>query len=102
MEEKMKKYVIALVDKECGYPPIFFAKFADGLFGTVPNRKEALVLDESDATIADLITDGCNMGVKSLTKYLNEYSAAAPEARAVTKELIALEEQTTRELQPYL
>ena len=44
----MKKYVIALVDKECGYPPIFFAKFADGLFGTVPNRKEALVLDESE------------------------------------------------------
>ena len=25
-----------------------------------------LVIDESDNTIADLITDGCNMGVKSL------------------------------------
>ncbi len=35
-----------------------------------------LVMNESDATIADLITDGCNMGVKSLHKYLNQYKAA--------------------------
>lgn len=61
-----------------------------------------MMADFSDATAADVLTDGCNMGVKSLTKYLNEYSAAAPEARAVTKELIALEEETVRELQPYL
>ena len=26
-------------------------------------------LDTSDATIADLITDGCNMGIKSLSRY---------------------------------
>lgn len=61
-----------------------------------------MMADFSDSTAADVLTDGCNMGVKSLTKYLNEYSAAAPEARAITKELIALEEQTVRELQPYL
>ena len=30
-----------------------------------------LIMNESDGTIADLITDGCNMGVKSLSKYLN-------------------------------
>ena len=28
--------------------------------------------DESDATIADLMTDGCDMGVKSLSRYLNQ------------------------------
>ena len=61
-----------------------------------------MMTEFSDAAAADVLTDGCNMGVKSLTKYLNEYPDAAPEARAVTKELIALEEQTTRELQPYL
>ena len=27
-------------------------------------------------TIADLITDGCNMGLKTLHKYLNKYKAA--------------------------
>ena len=35
-----------------------------------------LVMDESDHTIADLVTDGCNMGVKSLNRYLNQYKAA--------------------------
>ncbi len=61
-----------------------------------------MMANMSDATAADVLTDGCNMGVKSLTKYLNEYPQAAPEARAITKELIALEEQTVQELQPYL
>ena len=31
-----------------------------------------LTMHESDHTVADLITDGCNMGVKSLNKYLNQ------------------------------
>ena len=35
-----------------------------------------LAVDGSDETVADLITDGCNMGVKSLSKYLNQYKAA--------------------------
>ena len=35
-----------------------------------------LALEESDETVADLITEGCNMGVKSLSRYLNQYEAA--------------------------
>ena len=35
-----------------------------------------LGMEDSDATIADLMTDGCNMGVKSLNRYLNQYKAA--------------------------
>lgn len=34
-----------------------------------------LMMNESDSTIAGLMTDGANMGVKSLNKYLNEYKA---------------------------
>ncbi|WP_330423856.1 hypothetical protein [Anaerobutyricum hallii] len=33
-------------------------------------------IDESDKTVANLITDGCNMGIKSLNKYLNQYAMA--------------------------
>ena len=29
-------------------------------------------LDDSDQTVADLITDGCGMGIKSLHRYLNQ------------------------------
>ena len=32
-----------------------------------------LMFSENDKTVASLMTDGCNMGVKSLSKYLNEY-----------------------------
>ena len=42
---------------------------AQGMSWVKTNVK--LAMNESDHTIADLMTDGCNMGVKSLNKYLN-------------------------------
>ena len=35
-----------------------------------------LGMNDSDATIADLLTDGCDMGIKSLYKYMNQYDDA--------------------------
>lgn len=61
-----------------------------------------LALDTSDETIADLMTDGCNMGVKSLRKYLNEYQAADEKSKDITKRLIQLEEGFTQEIRSYL
>ena len=61
-----------------------------------------LAMNESDHTIADLITDGCNMGVKSLNKYLNKYEAADEFSKDVTKKLINLEEQLAIDLREYL
>jgi len=61
-----------------------------------------LSLDESDQTIADLMTDGCNMGVKSLNKYLNEYKAADEVSKDITKRLINLEEELTHQIRPFL
>ena len=49
-----------------------------------------LVWNESDATIADLITDGCNMGVKSLGRYLNEYPEAEWKVKEIARKLIRL------------
>lgn len=61
-----------------------------------------LVMDESDATIADLMTDGCNMGVKSLNRYLNQYEAADERSKDIAKRLINLEQQLTVDLRSYL
>ncbi len=61
-----------------------------------------MATDLSDETAADLLTDGCNMGVKSLTRYLNQYGGADDRARALAKELIALEAKTAEELRAYL
>ena len=61
-----------------------------------------LMMKPCDATIADLIIDGCSMGIKSLSKYLNQYTAADENAKDVCKKLIALEEQLARDLRGYL
>ena len=61
-----------------------------------------LAMNESDHTIADLMTDGCNMGVKSLSRYLNEYKAADEESKDIAKKLIHLEAQLASDLREYL
>lgn len=61
-----------------------------------------LAMNESDATIADLMTDGCNMGVKSLSQYLNQYQAADEISKDIAKRLIHIEEKLTSELRQFL
>lgn len=59
-------------------------------------------MDRSDQTIADLMTDGCNMGVKSLSQYLNQYKAADEASKGLAKRLIHLEEQLAVDIRPFL
>ena len=61
-----------------------------------------LGMDMSDETIADLMTDGCNMGVKSLNKYLNQYEAADEVSKDITKRLINLEERLAIDIRGFL
>lgn len=56
----------------------------------------------TDETISDLMTDGCNMGVKSLNKYLNQYEAAEEKVKDITKRLINLEEKLAIDIRQYL
>jgi hypothetical protein len=61
-----------------------------------------LVMNESDGTIADLMTDGCNMGVKSLNRYLNQYKAADEVSKDIAKRLINLEEELAIDIREFL
>ena len=61
-----------------------------------------LGMEESDAVIADLMTDGCNMGVKSLSRYLNQYKAADESSKNLAKKLIRSEEQLAVDIRQYL
>jgi len=61
-----------------------------------------LAVKDSDATIADLMTDGCNMGVKSLHKYLNQYKAADEDSKDIAKRLIDLEEKLAIDIRGFL
>lgn len=73
---------------------------AKGMSGVKTNFK--LGINEKDSTIADLMTDGCNMGVKSLNRYLNQYEAADEVSKDITKRLIKLEEELTKDIRDFL
>lgn len=59
-------------------------------------------MDDSDETVADLITDGCNMGIKSLYKYLNQYPGSNAKVKDICNRLISIEDQLRKELRAYL
>lgn len=55
-----------------------------------------------DKNIAHLMFDGCSMGVKQLSEYLNKYEQADDEAKRLAKRLINLEEKLAKDLKEYL
>ena len=61
-----------------------------------------VAFNEEDSAIADIITDGCNMGIKSLNKYINQYKAADGRAKDFTKRLINLQERQLEGMRQYL
>ena len=61
-----------------------------------------MAVDAGEHTIADLIIDGCNMGVKSLSRYLNQYAAADEHSKDIAKKLISMEESLAVKMRDYL
>ena len=61
-----------------------------------------MTMDKSDATVADLLTDGCNMGIKSLYKYMNQYPNAESKVKNLCNNLIDIERELRKDLRGYL
>lgn len=97
--EKLRHELQAALDRfhDEGKSPNVMAK----AMSTAKTNME-MMMKPTDSTIADLITDGCNMGVKSLSKYLNQYKAADESAKDLCKRLIHIEEQLAADLRGYL
>lgn len=91
IQELLKRY------QDEGKAPNLFAK---GMSWMKTGIK--LIVNESDNTIADLMTDGCNMGVKSLNMYLNKYKAADEVSKDIAKRLINLEEKLAIDIRDFL
>lgn len=73
---------------------------AKGMSWMKTNMK--LAMEHSDSTVADLITEGCDMGIKSLQRYLNQYQAADDKAKALAKELMDAESHLREDMRAYL
>ena len=97
--EELRHETEALLDQYHGREkdPNLMAK---GMSWIKTNMK--LAMDGSDSAIADLMTDGCNMGVKSLNRYLNQYKAADAKAKDLARRLIGLEEGLAVDIRCYL
>lgn len=61
-----------------------------------------MCVDNTDEMIADLITDGCNMGIKYLYKYRNQYPTASESAKNICKRLIDIEEELRKKIRKFL
>lgn len=96
---ELKKEINLLLDKyhDDGKSPNPFVKGMSYI-----KTKIELIMHKSDSKIADLMTDGCNMGVKSLNKYLNKYVAASEDAKELTKSLIEEEETLAIDIRRFL
>jgi hypothetical protein len=61
-----------------------------------------LMMKDSDSTIADLMTDGCDMGIKSLHKHMNKYENADERSRSIARRLVASEEYLELKMREFL
>lgn len=61
-----------------------------------------LIQNPTDHEVADIMMDGCNMGIKSVCKYRNQYRAANEEAKSIVEDIVSLEQKLMIELRSYL
>lgn len=61
-----------------------------------------ITMHKSDSEIASIMTDGCNMGIKSLYKYLNQYTAADENSKDITNRLISIEQELRTDMRTFL
>ena len=99
--EKLEREIRALLRNygDEGKDPNPMAK---GMSWMKTNMKLGIGTEDNDKIIADLMTDGCNMGIKSLYKYLNQYPSANSKVKDLCKRLISIEDQLRKELRAYL
>ena len=71
-------------------------------FGSKMSTEMKMMMDNSDEKIADIMMDGCNMGIKSVSKYMNEYAGASPEVMGIANSVIVLEQNFMNDLRQYL
>ena len=97
--EKLKNEVREMLNKngDEGKDPNVMAKSMSWI-----KTNAKIALDDSDKTIADLMTDGCNMGVKSLNRYINQYKAADEKSKNIAGRLSDLEERLAIDIRTYL
>lgn len=61
-----------------------------------------LMMRDDSHEIAKIMMNGCNMGIQSLSRYINEYENASAESLAIAKDLVKEEEAFMKALKQFL
>ncbi len=61
-----------------------------------------LAMNDTDEKIADIMMDGCNMGIKSVSRYMNQYAGASKEVMQIANDVVVLEQNFMNDLRQYL
>jgi len=77
-------------------PPVMASAFAK------ISTDVKLMMEKDSHKIAEILIDGCNMGVKSITENINKYDKADSESVALAKELVEMEQKMSRDLLQFL
>ena len=65
-------------------------------------EKMMMTMESKDKQIASSMTDGCNMGIKSIYKYLNQYYQADDNSKSIAHRLISAEQELRTDLRGFL
>ncbi|MCI8508339.1 MAG: hypothetical protein HFJ06_07265 [Lachnospiraceae bacterium] len=61
-----------------------------------------LMMKDDSRQVAKIMMDGCNMGIQSVSEYMNKYEEASPESINLAKKIIKTEEDFMGEMKQFL
>ncbi len=61
-----------------------------------------MFLHPDDHQAAKLMMDGCNMGIQSVSEYVNKYPGASKESQEIAKKIIKIEEDFMVEMKEFV
>ena len=97
--EKLRERISSLLKAAGGgekEPPMMASAFSWA------STEMKLLFHEDRKQIAKIMMDGCNMGIQSVSGYINQYSGASPDSLTAARDLVRTEEEFMKELKKFL
>lgn len=86
--------------RDCGESESAPSKMAEIMAQTEMNVK--MFMHPDDHQVAKIMMDGCNMGIQSVSEYVNKYPDASIESKDMAKQLIKIEEDFMQEMKGFV
>lgn len=61
-----------------------------------------MMMKDDDKQAAKIMTEGCDMGIRTICGFINQYAGASKTSIALAKDLVKTEEKFREEMKPYL